>query len=90
MKSNTKCYLKVIKNAYADVLKQNHFKAAHRESTLVKKSPENYHSLHSPCKRTLPNIKQLRFLGVLNQKRKVNNFTQTSDYSLIRCGVFRK
>ena len=34
-------------------------------------------SFYSPCKRKLPNIRQLRHPGGLNQKRKVNNFTQT-------------
>ena len=39
-------------------------------------------SFYSPCKRKLPNIRQLRHLGGLNQKRNVNNFTQTNAYVL--------
>ena len=42
MKSETKCYLKVIKGHNADVVKQNQFKAAQRKQNRVKNSLEDY------------------------------------------------
>ena len=63
--------LEIYQKAYPDVLKQNQFKAAQREWNRVKNSPEDYEKL------LLTQIRQLRYPGGLNQKRKVNNLTQT-------------
>ena len=67
-----KVLLESYQKAYPDVLKQNQFKVAQSSSYLgIMKS------FYSPCIRKLPNISQLRYPGGLNQKRKVNNFTQS-------------
>ena len=72
-----KVLLESSQKVYPGVLKQNQFKAAQREWNRVKTHLRIMKSFYLLCKRMLPNIRQLRYPGGLNQKRKVNNFTQT-------------
>ena len=54
-----------------------------KENEIMKKTHLRIiKSFYLSCKRKLPNVRQLQYPGKVNQKWKVNNFTQNSEYLL--------